>query len=143
MRRGQGRQQLSFASARVTGHTNRFARLLMKSLRLLDVALPALLLFSGVATGQEYCGRILGRVVDPSGAVVPQGRRDGAEHATNVPAASLSNAQGNFLVLLEPGSYHVTVEAAGFKKKVVSSIAVRAGDQLVLDFPLDVGSASE
>ena len=36
------------------------------------IACCTLLLFVGLAAGQEYRGTILGRVADPSGAVVPQ-----------------------------------------------------------------------
>src|SRR5262245_7442401 len=115
----------------------------MRALIGCTATLCALLLFGGLAAGQEYRGRILGRTADPSGAVVPQADVTVLNTATNVSTTSRTNAEGNFLVILEPGSYNITVEAAGFKKKVVSGIVVRAGDQLSLDFPLQVGSATE
>jgi hypothetical protein len=102
-----------------------------------------MLLFGTFAHGQEYRGRMLGRVGDPSGAVVPQARITITNTSTNVATDSQTNAEGNFLVILDPGSYNVTVEAAGFKKKVIAGIVVRAGDQLSLEFPLEVGSSTD
>jgi hypothetical protein len=101
------------------------------------------ILAASICVGQEHRGRIVGHVTDPTGAVVPQAAVSVANKNTNVTTSSQSNAEGNFLVILEPGSYDATVQAAGFKKKIVSGLTVRAGDQLALDFPLEVGSASE
>jgi hypothetical protein len=104
---------------------------------------PALLCLA-ILPAQDYRGSILGRVTDTSGAIVPNVRVGAVNEATNVPSSTLSNAEGNFLVsLLDPGTYTVTVEAAGFKKLVRSGIEVRTGDKLTLDFQLEVGATSE
>ena len=107
------------------------------------VVSATMLLMIGSMFGQEHRGRLVGRVVDPSGAVVPQADVRVVNTATNVTIPSRSNGEGNFLVILEPGTYNISLEASGFKKKVMSGITVRSGDQLALDFPLEVGSASE
>lgn len=107
------------------------------------LVLFAVFLAGGLATAQEHRGRVLGRAVDPSGSVVPQATVRVANAATNVVNESQTNNEGNFLVILDPGTYNVTVEAQGFKKKIVSGIVVRSGDQLALDFPLEVGSSAE
>lgn len=96
---------------------------------------------TGIA--QEYRSRLLGHVADPSGAVVPKASIAVVNTATSVTTSSRTNDEGNFLVILEPGTYTMTVEAAGFKKKLVSNIAVRSGDQSVLDISLELGSSAE
>lgn len=101
------------------------------------------LLGASLCTGQEYRGRILGHVSDSSGSVVPAAEVAVTNRSTNVTTSSRTNGEGNFLVILEPGTYDATVQAAGFKKKVISGITVRAGDQLPLEFPLEIGSATE
>lgn len=106
-------------------------------------AFLAVVLAAGLAMSQETRGRIVGRVADPSGAVVPQASVRVVNSATNVANESRTNSEGNFFVILEPGNYTVSVEAQGFKKKTVSQIVVRSGDQLALDFPLEVGSSAE
>lgn len=102
-----------------------------------------IVLSSSLALAQENRGRILGRVADPTGAVVPNATVVILNTATNVSTESRSNAEGNFFAILEPGSYNVTVEAQGFKRKLVSGLTVRSGDQVAMDFPLEVGSSAE
>ncbi|HWC00602.1 MAG TPA: TonB-dependent receptor [Bryobacteraceae bacterium] len=92
---------------------------------------------------QEYRGRLLGHVSDPSGAAVPEANVALTNTATNVSSVSRTNSEGNFVVILEPGTYNAIVEANGFRKKTVLGLVVRAGDQMSLDFPLEVGAATE
>lgn len=106
--------------------------------------LAAVLLGSSLLFGQESRGTILGRVVDPSGAVIVGAKVQATNLARNTGASSVSNEEGNCLVaLLEPGTYTITVEAAGFKKLVRSGVTIRIGDKLTLDFQLELGAASE
>ncbi|HEY2934169.1 MAG TPA: carboxypeptidase-like regulatory domain-containing protein [Acidobacteriota bacterium] len=104
----------------------------------------ALTLVAPFLTAQEFRGSILGRVTDPSGAVVPGAAITIVNEATNVKAEAVSNDEGNYTVpFLLPGRYTVTVELPGFKKAVRSGVVVQVQDKVTLDFALQVGEASE
>lgn len=93
---------------------------------------------------QEARATILGRVTDPSGAVV-LGATVRATHAdTNAGATSVTNEQGNYEIpYLLPGIYRVEVEMPGFKKAVREGLELRVSDRLTLDFTLEVGNVAE
>src|SRR5262249_7692164 len=74
-----------------------------------------------------------------SGAVV-----HATNTATNTTLSSTTNEGGNFEIpYLLPGTYHVTVELAGFKKAVRPGIELRVSDRLTLDFKLELGDVAE
>src|SRR4029450_9206344 len=58
--------------------------------------------------------------------------------------STTTNGDGNYTALyLVPGSYSVTVEAAGFKKAIRQNIDIPLGHKLQLDLQLEVGNVSE
>ena len=85
-------------------------------------------------------GRIEGTVVDESGTVAGAtvtARGD----ATGVSTVQSSDATGHFLFpYLTPGTYHVSVENAGFKTTQVDSVVVAVGTTISLRPQLAVGS---
>ncbi len=94
--------------------------------------------------GQETRGTILGRVTDPSGAVVAGAEVRATNIATGVSAVARSNEAGNFaLPYLLPGTYTIQSEMAGFKKFVREGIQVRVNDTVEVNIELQVGNASE
>jgi hypothetical protein len=94
--------------------------------------------------GQETRGVVLGRVVDPSGAVIPGVKVTATNVATNVAITVESNAQGNYtLPYLLPGTYKLTAEAAGFKAFSRPSIEVRINDRIQVDIPMEIGDITE
>jgi hypothetical protein len=101
------------------------------------------LAFAPALFSQDVRGRLLGQVTDPSAAAVPNAAITILNTATNVSLPSQTNAEGNFVAILDPGSYTISIEAAGFKKSVVSNITIRTGDQLAMRFPLEVGAVGE
>lgn len=94
--------------------------------------------------GQESRATIVGRVADPSGAVIGGATVQAKSVATNAVVATTTNEGGNYEIpYLLPGAYEVSVEMAGFKKAVRENIELRVSDRLKLDFALELGSASE
>ncbi len=113
-------------------------------MRVLFTIVTILVVALGVSFGQESRATLIGRVVDPSGALIIGTKVDAINLATNVAASSFTNQQGNFEIpYLLPGLYRVTVEMAGFKKAVRDSIELRVNDRLALDFTLELGSVAE
>src|ERR1019366_452173 len=93
---------------------------------------------------QETRGEILGRVTDPSGAVVAGASVRAIDHASNAAAAAIANASGDCrLPSLNPGLYEVSVEMPGFRRYRRERVAVRSGESASVDVKLEVGPASE
>src|SRR4030095_11537626 len=119
----------------------------MSSLKSISGAIIATLIIScGAAIGsaQEFRGSVTGRVIDNSGAAVANAADTIPHTATHAPSTTTQNGDGNYTALyLVPGSYSVTVEAAGFKKAIRQNIEIRVGDKLQLDLQLEVGNVSE
>ena len=69
----------------------------------------------GLAQGSR--GQILGRVTDPSGAVIVGATVRAMNTATNVVTTASTNQTGDYtLPFLVAGDYEVSVDAPGFKK---------------------------
>ena len=109
--------------------------------------LPFLLSFlslSSLASAQETRGSIVGTVTDAQAAVIPGAAVTVTNVGTNVGVRLTTNAGGYYEApLLLPGSYTVTVEAPGFKKAVRSGLTLGLGEQLRVDFRLELGALSE
>ncbi len=102
------------------------------------------LLAGGLCLGQESRATIIGRVADPTGALVPGANVRAVNLATNAGASSVTNQGGNFEIpYLLPGLYKVTVTAGGFKTAVRDQIELRVADRLALDFALELGGVGE
>ena len=72
---------------------------------------------------QSTGGRILGRVADPSGAVLGNVKVTLVNEATGGSREALTNDSGDYvLVEVPPGSYRVEFEARGFKKNVQKNV---------------------
>lgn len=101
-------------------------------------------LFWAAVFAQEYRGTISGRVVDPTGAAVTGALIEVVNIATNTSVRAVTNETGNYQVpFLLPGDYLVRVEMRGFKRAERPGIRVSTNEQLVLDFTLELGAATE
>src|ERR1041385_1453220 len=93
---------------------------------------------------QVDTGTITGRVTDPTGASIPGVQVSLVQTETNFRFAGLTNSEGIYRVQsLQPGTYRVTFEAAGFKRGVQDNIALRVGDVRAVDVVMEVGTLSE
>ena len=96
------------------------------------------------AFAQEFRGTIVGRVVDPQGAVVPGAKITATLTTTGARSDSKSNAAGEFTIpFLTPGDYRIEGEAGGFKRYVRPSFNVGSGERISLDMQLEVGAQTE
>ena len=89
---------------------------------------------------QTSQGRIMGTVVDPSGAVVPQAKVTIANKATDVRRTMVTTSAGDYTAPnLDPGTYTVSVEATGFKKTVSTPILLEVSREVRVDLKLQPG----
>jgi hypothetical protein len=115
------------------------------SSRLFTAAAAAMIVLLPIAVrAQDARGTILGRVTDPSDAVIPKAEVRVTNVATGVSAVTKSNEAGNFvLAYLLPGAYNLEAEMAGFKKFLRGRIQVRIGDTLEVNIAMQVGTSTE
>jgi hypothetical protein len=107
-------------------------------------AVLAVLAGAAALNAQIGTSTITGRVVDPTGAVVPAVNVSIVQEGTNFTSTAVTNAEGLYRVLsLQPGKYRMTFEAAGFKKAVREDVELRTGDTLAVDMTMQVGNVSE
>jgi hypothetical protein len=109
----------------------------------LATAFLVTLALSVAAFGQTATGTIQGRVVDSSGAAVPEATVLIENQKTGVRQSTVSNSSGQFFQpYLIPGAYRVTVEKAGFDKHVTSDLMLSVQQTVALEVPLKVGEVS-
>src|SRR5689334_22002934 len=79
---------------------------------------------------QVVGGTILGTIADKSGAIVPQASILVRNHASGVTRTVTTDSVGFYTAPnLLPGTYEVTVSAAGFAASVQSDITLTVGNQ--------------
>src|ERR1017187_7866497 len=113
------------------------------SIRLLGLVILALAAcLDGFA--QSVSGDLAGTIYDASGAAVPNATVAAKNDATGVEASIKSTATGEYhLGNLLPGTYTVTVTAAGFTKAQVRSVAVDLNKNTTTNIKVEVGSNVE
>ena len=85
-------------------------------------------------SGQEARGTLLGRVTDPTGAVIVGAKIGATNAATAVRYSATTSGSGDYILpFLISGQYSLTVEMQGFKTSTRSEIAVRESDRITID----------
>jgi hypothetical protein len=97
-----------------------------------------------VSLAQTATGSIIGTIVDPAGAAVPNASIVITNTGTNEAFRTAASGEGNYLApLLKVGQYRVEVSAPGFKKFVQDGIVLQVQQQARLDVQLTVGEVSD
>lgn len=96
------------------------------------------------AQAQAANGNIEGTVRDASGAVLPGVTVTVTNTDTGAARSSISNEQGVYRAILLPlGAYTVVAELQGFKRYEQTGLTLSAGQTVVVNVELGVGSVSE
>ena len=112
------------------------------SLRVVSILTCMLLLALG--THAQYRAGIQGTVLDPQGAAVSDARVTVMAKETGISQEATTDDSGVYSVTrLAPGLYTVTVEKAGFKKKVLDDFQIKPEQTNSLDISLEIGQVSE
>jgi hypothetical protein len=106
--------------------------------------LLALGLLTLPAFSQSTSGRIVGRVADPTSAVLAGVKITLTNDATGASRDTQTNASGDYnFVEVTPGSYRVEFELTGFKKNVQTSVLVNVNQVVTLNSVLQIGATQE
>ena len=110
----------------------------------LSLLLALTFMFTLCGHAQRYLGSIQGEVTDPTGAKVANAKVDAEETTTHFKTTGVSNQAGVYtFASLNPGTYTVTVTAAGFRPEAVSDVVLTAGQLQNVDLKLSVGATTE
>ena len=102
------------------------------------------LICASLGFAQSTGGRILGRIADPSGAVLAGVKITLINEATGVSRDVMTNESGDFvLVEVTPGTYDVQFELTGFKKNVQKGVIVDVNQVVTLNSVLQLGGSQE
>jgi outer membrane receptor protein involved in Fe transport len=84
-----------------------------------------------------------GTVSDPNGSGIPQAKLVIKNVATGVERTATSNGDGFYTTVnLLPGSYEISITAAGFNSETRHGVTMTVGSQLTIDITLRVGTIS-
>ena len=93
---------------------------------------------------QATSGTVIGTVLDPSRAVVPNATVTVADTARGVNFKTTTNESGNYTQSqLTPGNYSVSAERAGFQKVTQENVEVNVGQSARVDLTMPVGTAGQ
>jgi hypothetical protein len=99
---------------------------------------------STLLSAQSTGGRILGRVADPTGAVLAQVNVNATNEATGVSRNAQSNENGDYsFPELPVGTYTLDFDLTGFKKSVRKGIILDLNQVITLNMVMEIGEAKE
>jgi hypothetical protein len=103
-----------------------------------------LLLVVTPVLAQTTSTQILGTVVDPTGAAVPDAAVEAVRVHTGEKRTATTNQAGDYIIpYVEIGEYQVSVEAAGFRREIKRGIVLELNQKARVDFSLRVGEVTE
>lgn len=106
--------------------------------------LVAVLGSASMAAAQVNTAAVLGRVTDPSDAVIPGAKVTVRNTATNLERSAATDAEGNFLFAsVAAGVYEITVESPGMASQTRRGLVLGVGDRVRLDFAMKPGQVSQ
>jgi len=105
-----------------------------------------LLLAAVAVTNAQTTGTatLVGNLTDATGAIIAGAKITVINVDTSFTSTTVTNAEGYYYVpYLNPGTYQLTIEAAGFKRYVRDGVLLRTNEQPRIDVQLEVGSVTE
>src|ERR1700683_516637 len=102
------------------------------------------LLLPALVAAQGANGRIVGRVADPSGAVLANAKVTLTNEPTAISRDANTNDSGDYsFVEVVPGTYTVQFELTGFKKNLQKDVIVDLNQVVTLNSTLQIGGSQE
>jgi len=92
---------------------------------------------------QSYLGGVRGSIQDQGGALMADAKVTLTNVATNVSRSTVTNASGEYVFSqIEPATYMLAVESAGFKKLEHPNVIVGTQEFLTIDLKMELGEVS-
>lgn len=102
------------------------------------------LLAAGSVIYAQGLGSILGRVSDPTGAIIPSASVTATQTDTGTTTTVKTNETGMYVFpSLRPSGYSIVISASGFKNFVEKNIVLQANQSETIDAVLEVGTTSQ
>jgi hypothetical protein len=117
----------------------------LKKIAVAAVLLLVVVLLGSSGFAQQLTGTLSATVTDSAGAVVPNAKITMKNAASGDVRTTVSNGSGYFTITaVQPGTYSVSIEAAGFKTWEQGGIVFSQGDSRTLpSIKLEVGKVTE
>lgn len=117
----------------------------MMRLRIVVLAVVLAVISGGASLMAQVTGAtVVGKVTDATGSVIPNAQVDVLRDSTGTLHQVTTNEAGSYTVPnLEPGTYTITVTAAGFNKQVTKGINLEVGRDVEEDIGLKPGAVTE
>ena len=114
------------------------------TLRSLASLLVLLAVFAPPALAQRTNADLTGRVLDQTGAAVPNATVTARNAGTGAERTAQSNEDGEYSIReLPPGRYDITVEAPNFSRSLAKDLELNIGSAVTLNFDLRPGQITE
>ncbi|MBI4469040.1 MAG: TonB-dependent receptor [Acidobacteria bacterium] len=109
------------------------------------ISLPVLVLVTFVSLGaQGINGKLVGTIIDPEGAIIPNAVVVIREVATNAERSVTSGGTGDYQFSeVKPGLYVVTVSFPGFRTQVITGVLIQIATTTTLNVDLKPGIQTE
>ena len=97
-----------------------------------------------ILRAQVDTARITGRVIDPTGAAIPEAKITITNPQTNFQYSTTTSLQGRYeSIPLRIGKYRVEAERQGFKRVVRDGIILQIQETAVIDLELELGAVTQ
>jgi hypothetical protein len=107
------------------------------------LSVTLLLLLVSTSAFAQVTASLSGTVSDATGALIPGVEVTAKNVNTGISNTSVTNETGSFVILsLQPGSYTLTSALTGFQTATYNNITLGEGQQVRLNFTLQVGAAA-
>ena len=112
----------------------------MKPRNVLWIALW-LVLSGGKSASAQIAGELTGRILDSSGAGVPNAQIELTESSTDLRQTTFTTSSGDYIFInLSPSTYQIDVAATGFQHLTRTGITVMTGKTVTADLTLTLGT---
>ena len=102
------------------------------------------LLLAEIASAQEFRATLQGTITDPTKGAIPGAQVTLRNVDTSIERKGAADESGHYLFpFLPPGTYSLTVSAAGFKTNVQGQIGLSVNQNARLDVELALGASAE
>jgi hypothetical protein len=115
-----------------------------KYVRSIFCLLAVMLLVASTGQAQVTTATVYGRVLDPTGAVVPNAAVTASSQSTGAEFNTVSSSAGEFTISFLPaGTYTLTIASEGFKTYQETDLTLASGQRHSTNFSLDIGVTTE